>query len=80
MKSKLLSITPVLWYGSGEQSPLLGATPEPTRLWLNLDALTPLMFKFGYLGLHLVYTPLVLHAVASSHNSCFLVHMPEYYL
>jgi hypothetical protein len=26
------------------------------------------------------YSPLVLHTVASSHNSCFLVHMPEYYL
>jgi hypothetical protein len=29
---------------------------NPTRLWLNLFASTPIMFQFGFSGLHLVYS------------------------
>jgi hypothetical protein len=39
-----LSCPARLWYGSGEQPPLLGATPQPHQAVANLDASTPLMF------------------------------------
>jgi hypothetical protein len=64
----------------GNSLPYWEPTPNPSRLWLSLDPSTPLMFYFGFLGLHLAYSPLVLHAVAPSDNSCSLGHMPEYYL
>jgi hypothetical protein len=64
----------------GNSFPYSGATPEPHQAVAEREMPPLHSWLVWVFRAPLVHSRLRLHAAASSHNSCLLVHIPGYYL